>query len=191
MMRMWKMIGANTLVVVLIAASPALAGTDGPPSTEKRLDDIQKQLNAITKALSEINKALPGLDTIQKQLDDLKTECNLRLDRAQSQITDLKEQMAHLRAEVDQLRRSADAGRIARFGSSDGTTGYVEIQNTYPTEMAVVVNGKSYRVAPGQTVKTDPIPAGEFTYEVLNVTGRRQRTLTANTVFPIRIHPQP
>jgi septal ring factor EnvC (AmiA/AmiB activator) len=186
MMRTWKLVGLKTLVVVLIAAGPAVAGggSDAPASTEKRLDDIQKQLNTITKALSEINKALPGLDNIQKQLDDLKTECNLRLDKAQTQIADLKEQVAQLRIEIDRLRT-----RPAQVQVQRNTTGRVEIQNAYSTEMAVVVNNKSYRVPPGQTIFTEPIPEGPFTYEVLNVTEPRHRTMTANTIYPIRIHP--
>ena len=65
------------------------------------------------------------------------------------------------------------------------------LSNRYPEEMLFIVNGTSYRVAPGSTRVLDPQPAGTITYEVLSPTWgllrRRTTTLAANEPFRINV----
>ena len=88
------------------------------------------------------------------------------------------------------LQAMAPAGRVAGFGPA-GQTGRIMLSNRYPEEMLFIVNGTSYRVAPGSTRVLDPQPAGTITYEVLSPTWgllrRRTTTLAANEPFRINV----
>ncbi len=179
MMRTWKRLGLQAVLAALLTATPNLAaGTEGELTDSQRLVEIQKQLNEVKTTLQ----------TIKEKVEDA--------GKAHGQISDLKRQVAQLQEEVENLRKSiAGQTRISGYSPSDTRTatgtGVVELVNTYPMEMSIVVNGRSYRVAPGTKVMSDPIPAGTFTYEVLGVTERRSRTIAANKTYPIWVHPQP
>lgn len=188
MMRSWKMLGLNTFLAALFAATPGLSGsTSGPPSDAEKLDEIQKQLNELKNALAEFRKTLA----------DARTDSNLGAQRVQSQISDLGNQVLQLRADVDGLRnRPPIASRIAASppsdtGSATGTA-RIEMANTYSQPVFVVINNqRSYLLQPGERRLSDPVPAGSFTYEVLAVTPMMTRTVAADKIFTVWVHPQP
>jgi hypothetical protein len=59
-----------------------------------------------------------------------------------------------------------------------GPKGVVRIVNEYPVEISLLVNGKSYRVAPSESRSID-VPSGSYTYELL-------QSGAAATTSPIR-----
>ena len=59
MMRTWKMLGLNSLLAALFAATPALgSNTSGPPTDAEKLEEIQKQLNELKNSLVDVKKTL-------------------------------------------------------------------------------------------------------------------------------------
>ena len=64
------------------------------------------------------------------------------------------------------------------------------MRNTYATEVGIRVNRRLYRLLLGETRLSEPIPAGTFTYEVVNVSpGPQVRTLDPNQRFTVWVHP--
>lgn len=168
MIRNRTTIVTNAMLALAIATfgGPALAA-DVAPETAK--DEIARQLK-------EMKASIDALTNIQK---------------AQSDIEDLKRQVSQIRQDLDDLRRTVTTTRSSGYLTPQATsTGRVRLVNTYLEPMTVVVNGKSYSVAPGEQRYTDALPAGTFTYEVLGVQALRDRTLSANETFTINIYPR-
>ncbi|HLJ96340.1 MAG TPA: hypothetical protein VKU02_24415 [Gemmataceae bacterium] len=185
MMRTWKRLGLNAFLAALFAATPAPGSTTaGPPSDSEKLEEIQRQLNEVKTALAEIKKTLT----------ENRTDSNLGTQKIQSQISELHTQVVPL---LDSLRnRATPSTRIAASPPSDtglGTpTARIEMANTYSQPVSIVINNRrSYALQPGERRLSDPVPAGSFTYEILGVTPIVTRTVAADKVFTLWVHPQP
>lgn len=188
MMRTWKMLGLNTLLAGLFATAPGLASSpSGPANDANQLEIIQKQLDELKNALADVKKTLA----------EARTDSNLATQTVQSQIRDLGKQVSQLQADVESLRtRLPSASRIAASPPSDTglapPTARIELTNTYSQPVYVVINNRrSYLLQPGERRLSDPIPAGSFTYEVLGVTPMVTRTVAADKVYSVWVHPQP
>ena len=191
MMRTWQMLGLKTLLAALFTATPGMSSeTSGPPTDAERLTQIQQQLNDLQKSLTEVKK---GLST----LEEIKTETGLAAQKVQNQIADINRAISQLRSDVENLRhRAPDSNRISAFPPSDTAiitgTARIDMINTYSQPVSIVLNNRrSYALAPGERRLSDPIPAGAFTYEVLGVTPLVARTVAADKVFTLWVHPQP
>jgi hypothetical protein len=196
MMQTWKLLGLNAVVAVTLAAGPSRAVGQTPPTNSEKLDAIQKQLDEMKKSLTGMHKSLGALKAIETELQNLRNESNAGAAAAQKDVNELRAENAKMREEIEALRaRISATTRIAASPPSESVplaaTARVELINTYFDNMTVILNGKSYRLPPGERWLTNPLPAGSFTYEVLGVTPQRTRVLTANQVYPIHIHPQP
>jgi hypothetical protein len=194
MLRTWRLIAFNTLFATLLATPRPTAASEGPPSDSKKLDEIQKQLDELKKSVKAIQTAVGSLGTLDTELRNLRTDNNLALQKTQNDVNALRDEISKLKDDVEALRRRlATPARTAASPPTDTppqpVTGRVELQNTWPEPMSVAVNRVIYRVQPGETRLTDPLPVGTFTYEVIGVTPPITRSLTANQVYQIHIHP--
>lgn len=155
--------------LALAFAAFAGPGIAADVTTETAKDDIARQLK-------EMKASIDALTNIQK---------------AQTDIEELKRQVTQIRQDLDELRRTMTTTRSAGYVAPQTTsTGRVRLVNTYMEPMTVVVNGKSYPIAPGEQRYTDALPAGTFSYEVLGVQSLRDRMLAANETFTINIYPR-
>jgi hypothetical protein len=192
----WNLFGLKTLLAAMLAASPSLAQQNAAsPSQSDKLDEIQKQLDEIKKPLADLPKAIASLARVENELKDLRTEYLAGVQQEKGQLAELKKQIDQLRSDVEVLRnRESSVTRSSLFPPIESppmaATGRVEIRNTYPQEVTVTVNNRAYRVPPGETVRSAPIPAGAFTYEVLGVTPVRTRNVTPGQNFQVHVHPQ-
>ena len=196
MMRTWKMIGLQTLLAGILTTGPALAETSGPPTDSEKLADIQKQLDGMKRSLEELRKSLDSLSSLGTKMDDLSRNAASGNTTAQKQIGELKQEIAKLREDVDTLRnRTSAETRISGFSPTDAgvpaATGHVELVNTFSGDVTIVVNRRTYHLAPFERRMSEPIPAGNFTYEVLGITPQRNRILAADQVMQVWVHPQP
>jgi hypothetical protein len=195
MTRIWKLIGLNTLAAALLTAGPSLADTDGQPSTAKGLDtkvleEIQKQLVELRKDSNTSGTALKG---IELELRNLRAESVIRDQERQTQITDLKNDVARLQIELNILRdgsKTETRQPLYPAPQPEPAMGRVEMVNTYSTEVGIRVNRRTYRLAPNETRLSEPIPAGQFSFEVFNVAPEKTRQVAANKVYTIWVHPQ-
>ena len=194
MTRTWKLIRLHALLAALLAATPTLAD-DTSKNTDKP-DPVQKQLNELKEMVAEAKRDLKkDIKDLHSELNNNRTDFNTHAQGSLRDIEGLKEEIARLKADLEALRKSSNAvNRQSGFAPSSTTappaTGRVELYNAWPGEVSVVVNSRTYRLLPGERRLTDPLPTGTFTYEVLGVTEpNRVRTLTANQVYWIHIHP--
>lgn len=195
----WKLLGLQTLLAGALASSPVLG--DPPNGLDKGKGGIEpEQLSAISKQLDEIQKSiLANNKAVDKKLADLNTAgYNLELALQNSvkdikdqagQIKDLKDQIAKLQQDLDALKNKPTDQFVTRnYPLAPSGLGKVQMVNTYFEPQTILVNGRAIRVDPGET-RTLELPAGIFTYEVLNVKGQQTRTLSANSLFTITVHP--
>jgi outer membrane murein-binding lipoprotein Lpp len=127
----------------------------------------------------DMNKSIDKMATAVRQLQD--------------DVETLKFRVKQLEDEVKTLRQLANAPSSTSKRESFDTAarmGRVRLSNEYLEEMAVVVNGVSYRLLPGQT-RTIQVPPGIFTYQVLQLQRTPQeRAIEPGEEKPIRIFTQ-
>jgi hypothetical protein len=199
MIRNWKTLGWPLVLAGALAGnpSPAADSDTGKPATD---------LAAIAKQLEEVKKSLESLEGIKSSILALDKEMrerlsklesnnvgtNLKIEKAQSDIEALRNQITQLQRDVDALK-TRPATQIAGYppnGPAAGA-GRLRLVNTFFEPMTFIVNGQAYDVSAGGARVVEGVPAGTFTYEVLRVQPPRQRELAAGETFTITVHPQP
>jgi hypothetical protein len=187
MIHTWKMLGYPAILAAALTAAPSLA------------DDNTKNSDAKTNGLADIKESLKVIDT---KLNSFSLNANIMAE----DIRKLKEQVAQLQKDVENLRnRSTSVSNYPSTTPSTPTTpipppaGRIRIVNEWPETITVFLNRTSHDVQPGQTMDADGMPTGVFTYEVLirrpdtsitPVKPPQSRTLAANETYVIRVHPQ-
>lgn len=190
MMNEWKRFGLSALLALSVGTAPVLAGPIENPPDKPEPDKSA----AILKQIQDLKDSIANLDKqIRKSLKTLETDTSVQVQNAQGDINALKDLVADLRRDVEELRR-----RLPQPGTSaslypPGTngTGRVRLVNTYMDPMTILVNNRSYRLAPGEAVVTGRLPAGTFTFQVLGVQLDMQtRTLAPNETYTITVFPR-
>lgn len=177
MLRNWKWIGSQTVLAGALLAVPVNAAEEPDPN------------KVILNRLEEIRKEL------KNDLQDLKNDrviTDAKAEEALRKIKELSVQIENLDRDVKDLKSKT---RVSMFPPTEAGTGRLKLVNTFSTEARIFVNGKSYPLGPGETRMSDPIPSGNFTYEVLvdgfgAVQAPRTRMIAPNEVFEIKIHPR-
>ncbi len=135
---------------------------------KKLLEGIRNDLNSLKTSQGYLEDAILGKKDgtgagpdagLIKRFDDL----DRRLKAVESAL-----------ARLGYLPRETGDRSTSGFGpGTGGGTGtvigraYVRIVNDYPTDTSLIVNGKSYRLAQGET-RTVEVPPGSYTYELLH-----------------------
>lgn len=178
------------------------------PVEEAKLDPkkLGEDLAAINKAISDLKMDLKtrheGISAVQLDLD-------VKYDGVTKELDELKRQLAQMRRDMDSVRNAQTAQANGRVSNSPpnpaipaapatpvtpapiSEPGRVRLVNSYPYEVAVIVNQNSYRLTPGQTQLIDGIRPGTFTYQVLGVQADLQtRTLAAGETMTINVYPR-
>jgi hypothetical protein len=139
------------------------------PSTQVRAADpevekLRKDLDAATKKIEEQEKQIKKLtELLTGKRDDL----GLRVESdpgAVEEIKRLKDDVAKLQAELKLLK--PQTALRPEVKPEVKPKGVVKVVNEYPVEISMVINEKSYRVAPGSKIEVE-VPAGDFTYQLL------------------------
>jgi hypothetical protein len=194
----WRQLGFWTILLGALSASPSPAQTNSDGTADKGAKpdtsaEILKELRALNKRMDTLERNL------ENDLRDLRTrgtQTDLAVQNSQKDVNDLKSQLEQLRRDMDGLnRRLRPNERISTYAGPAGTAvtpppGRVRIVNTFFLPETVVVNGKAYTVAPYDIAVTDPVPAGPFSYEVVNVQARQDRVLNPDETFVIYVHPR-
>ena len=201
MIRNWKMLALQTMLAgalapAVVQAQAQVPNSDtglktDPAAVTKQVDDLKKSIEAVEKRLGDSLLAMgKDLRDLITEFQSYKTDTNLKVGKAQTDIDDLKKQVAQLRQDLDALK-NRPASRESAYPAPSTTpaaTGRVRLVNSFVDPMTIIVNGKAYQVAPGETKLTDPLPAGTFSYEVLGVQQRLDRALAANETFTVTVH---
>lgn len=162
----------------MIGAALAAAPASPVAAQDKDERKTQPDLAAIQTTLEEIKKDVKSLQEFRKNTEDsvygkenstaLADQGLIRrLSEIESQISKINETLRKIEASLrDPSRTTTSAFGPMLPGAAVGR-GLVRIVNDYPTEMSMIVNGRSHRVPPGQSVTVD-VPPGSFTYELLH-----------------------
>ena len=217
MIRTWKLLVLPAAATILFAGSTLVfaeeqaegkAAVDKIKQAEKRLEGIEKRF---TEALADVQQAMGQLESARarvehlgKQLADAKNDLNqLRGDGASGTTTTQAlyppeqasmEAIVKRLAKIEQdLARLTNPPRVSLYPAPPPPpTGRLRLINDAAEEMQFVINGRSYRVAPGMAQVIDQMPAGPFTYEVVSPTwglrGSRSPTLSAGETFTLTAH---
>jgi hypothetical protein len=131
------------------------------------------------------------LAEIRQRLDAMEKGIQGSFQAARGEIDSLKERLAQLEKELENLRRQQPAvPRISNFPPTGAATGRIYLINQYSQPVQLVLNGTTYRLAPRDRYVLDGQPAGPFTYEVLGIQPPIKRVLDAGGAYTIRVYPQ-
>jgi len=145
-------------LVAIGLAAPALADEDSKKAVDK-IDQLSKDLQALKDSL-KIDALREGAKTIDSKIDLLDKD----IQEIKKDLKDMKE----IR------RRLADASPSTSLrpgvDSAPANQARVRIINAHPFEMSVILNGFSYRLAPGEE-RLFSVQPGQFRFEVLQIPG--------------------
>jgi hypothetical protein len=139
----------------------------------------------LDKAVERLDKAARALEEARKVMTDL-AQLHGRVITAEGEISILKQEVADLKKRLDV--KSTTALKPDTTTSAFRGQGRVRFINDHPLPMSVVVNGLSYRLAPGAE-RSIPVPPGTFSYQVLQINRFPEvREIEANQIKTFTIH---
>lgn len=126
-------------------------------------------MKSSSKAQKEIKRLAELLDG-RKDADGKASPVDVgaveEIKRLKDDVFRLKEKVLSLQSQLDELKKSTTSLKPAPVDPMAGK-GTVRVENDYAIEITIVVNTMSYRV-PANTKLDIPVPAGDFTYQLLN-----------------------
>jgi septal ring factor EnvC (AmiA/AmiB activator) len=191
----WKMLGLPIVLSAALAAVPTVRGqVDGPPPGDQRVDVIGTALKAleaeVQRLKTEATNANLRAEKLQSEINDLKKNMGATTQVANyppdlgRDLGEIKRQLDLLRLEIDALKKSPTTTTTHILSNQ---TGRVRFVNTYPEPMTIQVNQSPYQLLPNQQLEL-VVPAGLFTYQVPRVQALAQnRTLAPNETLTITV----
>ena len=158
---------ANALPVLPSVSGVPMPGTAvraDEPEKLKDLDDATWKLAAANKRIDDLEKLVAKLN---EQLNG-KYDKGYRLETdpgAVEEIKRLKNKIADLEGDIKALRTQQTTAQKPVIVPEARPKGTVKVVNEYPVEITILVNDRSYRVAPNTKVEVE-VPAGEFVYQL-------------------------
>ena len=161
-----------------LAATPALAQDQKPmPEKKEQPADAAKLLEDIKKDVGELKKARTDLEDLIYGKADGKTAADQgimrRLSELETKLNAIQTTLNQIQTTLKDPTKSTSGYATPGTSGIPGTPGFtgpraiVRLVNDYPTDVSMMVNGRSHRLAPGE-VKTVEVPAGSYTYELLH-----------------------
>jgi hypothetical protein len=183
------MLGLQALLAAALLAVPMPARAADPEKDPlkdlgRRVENLEKGMTEIQNTAAAIRAEGLKISILKSGLDKLATQ----LDKMQAVVEALKKDLggkerlaAYPPDAVDDLaKRVAElekkVGGSARVAKAAPEVGRILLFNRYAEEVTVHLNGRGYRVLPGQTARVESFPAGVFTYQIESPTwGLRER----------------
>lgn len=154
------------------------------PLYAQTAEDLKKAVEKLDKATKELTDAREALKTDELRSKAIKMDTTLEL---------IDKDIQEIKKDIRDIKRKLELGSSTSSKSQSlyQGQGRVRFINEYSEEMSVVVNGRSYRLVPGQE-RLIAIPAGDFTYQVLQLQRYPQeRKITSDEIKTVRIYPLP
>ncbi|WP_020472186.1 hypothetical protein [Zavarzinella formosa] len=166
-----------TALLFGVLALPVSAADPTPEELKKSIDDLKK----VTDDLKKLKDAMNKLEELRSKSIIFETQ----LELIEKDIKDMKKKLGMDGSTPNTSLKPSDST------SAFKGQGRVRFINQFSEEMSVVVNGRSYRLLPGDE-KLVPVPPGEFSYQVLQLQRAPQDRLIAAdetktvTIYPIK-----
>ena len=194
MMCTWKKFSPEAILAGALSMSPAALAQTETPNKPPDLATLSKQIEDVKKALLTLDQLKVSFlafdNAFQKEMADRKdaaVNMNLKIEKAQADVDDLKKQLAQMQKDMDGLKTRST---IAAYppNQTAASTGHIRLVNAYLEPVTVVVNERAYPLTTGETRMVDSVPSGSFSYEVLGIQSRQLRTLASNETFTVTVH---
>jgi hypothetical protein len=177
-----------TVLAVLFGTTPlfAQAGDKGTDPTAAQLSELIRQVKDLRDSITDLKKRIEATPTEQT----VDSQVRAALAGPAAELADLRRQIDQLQRDVASLK-----GLTPRVSNYPSGTGRIQLVNLYPAPMTVIVNDKSYRLAPagqsGDRRLLENQPTGAFNYQVLGVQmDLVSRVLTPTETFTITVYPR-
>jgi hypothetical protein len=171
-----------TLLGTAVLAAPSFA--QSPEDQKKAVESAVQKLEQAVKDLKEAKDALKADDLRAKTIS-----IDTRLELLDKDIQDIKKDVREIRRQMGD--RTSTALRPDYDSATSRGLGRVRFINQFSEEMAVVVNGRSFRLQPGEE-RLVPVPPGDFTYQVLQLQRvPQERRIAPDETKTVRIYPIP
>jgi hypothetical protein len=182
MIRTWKLLGYPAILTAALATAPSLAeaGETGKQNSDSKKSNV---------TLEDINESLKSL---QKKLEEYKLSTEV-------DIHNLKEKVAQMERDVGGLMRARTTTSNYQPTPPGVGSGRIRLVNSWSGRITVLLNDRSFPLEPGAHVDVPDMPAGPFTFEILEsrpdnsivqIKPKQPRTLAANETYTIHVHPQ-
>ena len=163
---------------MLLLKGDALIAKTGLQKAQEKIDQLEKDM---AQALRDVTKLRVEADELRKRGSSSTEALYPPADKAG--LDDIKSRLGKIEQELTRIAGSSSTSQ------SPARVGRLRLVNEYSEELLFLVNGRSYRVAPGTTQQVEEVPTGAFTYEVISPTwGLRARNtpvLAAGETFTI------
>ncbi|MBY0459925.1 MAG: hypothetical protein K2V38_21625, partial [Gemmataceae bacterium] len=126
----------------------------------------KEEIEKLKKDLEEANKKIAALDKKVTDLSELLYGKSVfpRDPGALEQLDLMKKRVAALESELGTLKtQTVQKPAVVQDTKPKGV---VKVVNEYPVEISMLINDRTYRVAPNTKIEVE-VPAGEFTYQLL------------------------
>ena len=179
---------SSILGALMLAASPSTAAEPTLGELKILLDSIDKRLDALEKPRRNsdgnilLKEPIGGEEIVTPgvTVHDMK--------KMQEEIVMLKKRVMELESRPVRIVR--DESKLIRDPAVADPTrlAKVKFRNDWIEEVSILVNGISYEILPGFE-RTISVPAGAFTYQVLDLQRRPQtRILEADKTWTVQIN---
>ena len=166
------LLAAEQASALPVVPSPSKVPVPGAlVKADPEVEKLRKDLDEANKKIADLEKQLKlerQLKRLADLLDGMKDEggqlVNPKAPGAIEEIKRLNDTIVRLQEELKTLK--SQTSLRPTVGPEARATGTVKIINEYPVEVSIVVNDKSYRVGANKVLDVE-IPAGEFTYQLL------------------------
>ncbi len=152
-------------------------------------DDGVKQRLDVANTNAKVKQIEGALEKIRADIETLRlrepTIAKTGIDKGS--VEDIKAKLGSIEQAI--LRLQPSTSRVAMSPPTSSATGRVVLVNLYPEELLYLINGKTFRVAPGANVPVDMVPSGTLNYEVISGTwglrAKNTTTLAPNETFTL------
>lgn len=165
--------GAALLAAEQAKAFPPIPAPPVIPVPGTQVKDDKTDIERLKTDLAAANVKIAALENQVKKLTELLTGKRDELGfpvptepGAVEDVKELKNKIAKLEAELKALKTQTSLKPAIGSPAPIALKGIVKVVNDYPVEITMLINEKTYRVAPNTKVEVE-VPAGEFTYQLL------------------------
>lgn len=170
-----KLLLSATLAAALAAPAPAQDPKNNPAapgngteaSKKDDLTELKTTLNGLKDEVNRLKSVTKDADeAVFGKKDGKGTGADIgllaRFAKMEEDLKRLDDLLKKIDARLNDMAKTSTSG----FGPTAPAKSVVRIVNDYPTEMTLILNRASYRLAPGE-VKSVDVPPGAYTYELL------------------------
>jgi outer membrane murein-binding lipoprotein Lpp len=175
---------ANKLTVAVLAAAMFATSTQATRAADEVSSDPKELAKEVAKLKEELAKAKKKIE----EHSGVNITLDTRIELLENELAELRKNKAGAK-KVEALKPEANGKLDEKTTESFKGMGRLRLINEFTEEMSVLVNGKPFRILPGDE-KLIPITPGEFNYQVLQLQRTPQeRKILADETKTVRIYP--